>query len=746
MQWEYANPLGQRASLPLRTGGAGLRSQLHRRRNRARLPGAWQRSLRRGVSCSERKKKRKGKGKDGKTCMDDGASGVWVRGAMGMLNVIIKNKSRNQSGEKRTRTRACSTQYPEVRYGPETQEEAGWMRGEGIWKIKRKGGTGRNAPKSRESDTIALIHHRRASSAQHASSSFHGGTFLGWDRTELGVAAEDGTGQWIVGSMQRFRRSIASHWAREVEWNEYCSARTLIMESGRRAPPPNGTRDGGRDGGSRVVRGGQDSGKTGYSGRRRREASESGRELRGEWKLMQESKRKRGVAALIAGASTATAQIRAVAVLTLHRRCDDTATCAERTRRVGAAAVKRHGDRIRPHARGSLGPANEAASDGDEEKGVKGVPNDESTATASLGWMHRTVARQMQMRTFICSRCNSSLRVLVFFYRSGEPHLPWVHSVWTDVYAAWMGILSIRDKKVPDTHLAASRFGQRREALIGESPDKREILYKNNYSKEENKYALQAIVVQEININIRRELPISKNPPSDGQVAPRSTFSPTFKERRLDVSSTEFNFRRDRRKCLRVEVPIDGPNARVERDNGDLVALLGGRQVASSVLPMRKKSRQIVAKLAVARFPSCTGTGEGAAMALGSAAIAQRARTRVERRLFIILMSEGGEEEEEDGAANAVCVKKKKLLPAFSPVLRQVQTDAMLWQSGLQNHDASEHKKASREHTWFIRIPQAEDFSSHFLNIHSIYDLFQLSANCGLHSIAAVQVRPQKKL
>jgi hypothetical protein len=45
-------------------------------------------------------------------------------------------------------------------------------------------------------------------------------------------------------------------------------------------------------------------------------------------------------------------------------------------------------------------------------------------------------------------------------------------------------------------------------------------------------------------------------------------------------------------------------------------------------------------------------------------------------------------------------------------------------QSGLQNHDASEHKKASRERTWFIRIPQAEDFSSHFLNIHSIYDLF----------------------
>jgi hypothetical protein len=73
----------------------------------------------------------------------------------------------------------------------------------------------------------------------------------------------------------------------------------------------------------------------------------------------------------------------------------------------------------------------------------------------------------------------------------------------------------------------------------------------------------------------------------------------------------------------------------------------GRRQVAVSVLAKRIKCSQVSAMLAVARIPNCavstsraSGIGEGAAMALGTAAMAQRVRKTVERRLFILVMNE----------------------------------------------------------------------------------------------------------
>ncbi|KAJ7848094.1 hypothetical protein B0H13DRAFT_1906919 [Mycena leptocephala] len=101
---------------------------------------------------------------------------------------------------------------------------------------KEREGTGRNAPKSHESDDDSPDPSQKVEMRGNHPRK----TYLGWDRTELGLAAEDGTGQWIVGSMQWCMRSTASHWAREsiritfVLWVGW--KKGLHLDNGTRLP------------------------------------------------------------------------------------------------------------------------------------------------------------------------------------------------------------------------------------------------------------------------------------------------------------------------------------------------------------------------------------------------------------------------------------------------------------------------------------------------------------------------------
>ncbi|KAJ7828724.1 hypothetical protein B0H13DRAFT_1916901 [Mycena leptocephala] len=138
LRWERA----ARAAIP--TAPAKKQDTEHGYQERGNAHGG-------GVFDARSEKKMEGEGKERALGLVDSASGVWVRGPIDMLNIIIKNKSQIRVERKNADT---SLQYSVFR-------SLIWARDGGRGRLDERGrdmevkereGTGRNAPKSRESD------------------------------------------------------------------------------------------------------------------------------------------------------------------------------------------------------------------------------------------------------------------------------------------------------------------------------------------------------------------------------------------------------------------------------------------------------------------------------------------------------------------------------------------------------------------------------------------------------------------